>query len=154
MDKKVLTVYYSHSGNTKNAAKTIAALTGSGLCELETAVPYPAEYKALVTQALSEIKSGNYPELVPMQVNPEDYDVLIVGSPNWCGTVAPAVSSFLSSCDLSGKTIYPFCTHGGSGCANMERDIIRLCPNAKVKSGYAFGKEADQTEALKIWLGM
>ncbi|MGE0918862.1 flavodoxin [Trichlorobacter lovleyi] len=40
----------------------------------------------------------------------------------------------MESCDFSGKTIVPYCTHEGSGLGRSERDIKRLCPTAKVLS--------------------
>jgi hypothetical protein len=33
------------------------------------------------------------------------------------------------------KNIVPFCTHEGSGIGSSERDIKKLCPNAKVLPG-------------------
>ena len=48
-----------------------------------------------------------------------------------------AVFAFLESYDFSGKTIIPYCTHEGSGMGSSERDIKKLCPNAKVMSGLA-----------------
>ena len=48
-----------------------------------------------------------------------------------------AVFTFLESYDFSGKTIVPYCTHEGSGMGSSERDIKKLCPNAKVLSGLA-----------------
>ena len=45
--------------------------------------------------------------------------------------------TFLESNDFSGKTIIPFCTHGGSGLAGTEREIADTCPNAKILSSLA-----------------
>ena len=53
--------------------------------------------------------------------------------------------TFLEANDFSGKTIIPFCTHGGSGLANSEREIKDACPNAKVLDGLAVvGKSAQE----------
>ena len=56
--------------------------------------------------------------------------------------------TFLESNDFSGKTIIPFCTHGGSGLAGTEREIAAACPNAKVLDGLAIvGKSAQNDSA-------
>jgi len=67
----------------------------------------------------------------------DDYDLIYLGYPNWWGTFPMAVFTFLESYDFSGKTIVPFCTHEGSGIGNSERDIKKLCPNAKLLPGIA-----------------
>jgi flavodoxin len=67
----------------------------------------------------------------------DSYDVIYIGYPNWWGTMPMAVFTFLEEYDFSGKTIVPFCTHERSGMGRSERDIKKLCPNAKVLSGLA-----------------
>jgi len=69
--------------------------------------------------------------------NMEEYDTVILGYPNWWGTMPMAVHTFLESYDFSGKTIFPFCTHEGSGLGHSVKDIERLCLNSKVKRGLA-----------------
>ena len=61
--------------------------------------------------------------------------------------------TFLESCDFSGKTIHPFCTHEGSGMGG-ERDIQKACPGAKVMTGLAIrGSRSDKSDnELKGWL--
>lgn len=63
--------------------------------------------------------------------------MIFVGSPNWLKTFAPPVLSFLRSVDLSGKTIIPFCTHGGGGFGRMIEDYKRECKNSIIKDGIA-----------------
>ena len=65
------------------------------------------------------------------------YDVIFVGSPCWWATIAPPVATFLTSCDLAGKTVVPFMTHEGSGMRHSEADIRRLCPRSTVPDGLA-----------------
>ena len=60
------------------------------------------------------------------------YDTVILGFPNWWADLPMPVYTFLESCDLSGKTIIPFVTHGGSGFSNTLNTIARLQPNAQV----------------------
>jgi len=79
---------------------------------------------------------------------------VFVGSPCWWGTVAPAVASFLSAYDFSGKTVIPFMTHGGSGLGHAEADIKTMLPAARVEKGHAFwGRNARNAgEEVKDWI--
>jgi flavodoxin len=79
---------------------------------------------------------------------------LYIGYLIWYGTMPMAVFSFLESYDFSGKTIIPYCTHEGSGMGSSERDIKKLCPNAKVLSGLAIrGGSVDRADKdIANWL--
>ena len=154
MNKSVLVVYYSHSGNTAKAAAEIARRTGGALQEIQPVNPYPQEYRAVVEQAKKEIPAGIHPEIQPMELDFGAYDLVIAGSPNWCGTFAPPVATFLASQDWKGKELAVFCTHGGSGLAKMEADAARLCPDAKLTPGCAIrnGDPEQAAPALDDWL--
>lgn len=120
---KVLVAYYSYSGNTEAVAKQIAQATGGTLFEITTSHKYPEAYNAMTSQAKKEIQAGFKPELTSKPENWEEYDMVFVGSPNWWGTYAPAVSAFLAAYDFKGKTVVPFFTNGGGGMQNCERDM-------------------------------
>jgi hypothetical protein len=83
----------------------------------------------------------------------EDMTVFI-GSPNWWDTIAPPVATFLSEYDLSGKTIVPFCTHGGGGLGRIGRDIARLCSQSTVLSSFEiYGSGGGSAQArVSAWL--
>ena len=77
----------------------------------------------------------------------DSYEVIYIGYPNWWGTMPMAVFTFLESYDFSGKTIIPYCTHEGSGMGSSERDIKKLCPNARVLPGLAIrGGSVDRAD--------
>lgn len=69
--------------------------------------------------------------------NDIDAEVVFIGSPNWLATFAPPVLTFLRSADLQGKTIIPFCTHGGGGFGRMMEDYRKECQGSTVKEGIA-----------------
>jgi len=144
---KVLTIYYSHSGNTRKIAKEIHKTVGGDILETEPLEPYPDNYNTLVEQARRELDSGYKPKLRTSAENIAAYDTIFVGSPNWWHTIAPPVISFLSEADLSGKTIVPFITHGGGGLGRNAEDIAGLCPNATVLKGLA-------VNAAQKWLSV
>ncbi len=123
---KVLVVYYSRSGNTQYAAQQIQKNTGGTLFEIKPVKPYPAEYRKCTEQAKKEIQENFRPELMSLPENWDKYNVIFIGSPNWWGTMAPPVASFISSCKFSGKTVIPFFTNGGGGMQNCEKDVRSL----------------------------
>jgi len=151
---KVLTVYYSHSGNTRECAHQIHARAGGDILEIVPADPYPRDYDAVVEQAKRELKAGYRPVLRANAENIESYDVLFVGSPNWWDTVAPPIMTFLSQCDLTDKAIFPFVTHEGTGLGRSAKDLARICPNATILEGLAVrGREVEHAQPLvSEWL--
>lgn len=136
--KKILVAYFSHSGNTRALSEKIKNFTGGDIFEIKPANLYPADYQTVANQAKREINANLKPELETHIDNIDAYDVIFVGSPNWWSTIAPPVATFLSSYNLSGKTIVPFITHEGSGMGRSADDIQSLCPNADVIEGRAF----------------
>ncbi|BDV42159.1 flavodoxin [Geotalea uraniireducens] len=138
----VLTVCYSHSGNTRECARLVHAAVGGDFAELIPATPYPGDYTAVVNQAKRELQAGYKPALQTSVAGIEAYDVIFVGSPNWWNTIAPPVMTFLSTYDLAGKAIVPFITHGGGGLGRSVTEIARLCPQSTVLEGLAVRGEA------------
>ena len=132
---RVLIAYYSWGGNTKYAAAQIQRATGGTLFEIKPVKPYPSEYRECTVQARKEIQEGVRPELAAKVEDMGKYDVIFIGSPNWWSTIAPPVASFLASYDLSGKTVIPFATSGGSGIEKAERSLKSHCPQANWKKG-------------------
>ncbi|MDR1195056.1 MAG: NAD(P)H-dependent oxidoreductase [Endomicrobium sp.] len=136
--KKVLVVYYSKSGNTREIAKHIQNETNADIFEIETVTPYPEDYNTATKQAKEEINRGYKPPIKNKVSNIDEYDIIFVGSPNWWSTIAPPVSTFLSEHNLSGKTVVPFCTHGGSGISKCASDTAKLAPDSTVLEAAAF----------------
>lgn len=153
-EKKMLVVYYSHSGNTREMAKQIQTLTGADIFEIQPVKAYPQAYNTLTDQAKKEINSGYKPELKSKVENFERYDVIFVGSPCWWSTYAPPVATFLSSYNFDNKTIVPFMTHGGSGMGHAEADIRKLCPKATLLQALPISGERAKNSAGEVekWL--
>lgn len=151
MSKKILVAYYSHSGNTKAAAEKIHAFTGGDLFEIKPVKAYPNDYNAVVELAKTEKQQDIRPALVD-NGNPENYDVIYLGTPVWWYTMASPVKTFLTQNDFSGKTIVPFCTHGGGGASSTYTDMQKLVPNAVVKTGYTSYDNSANDEEIKNWI--
>lgn len=152
--KKMLVAYFSHSGNTRTVAEQIREATGADIFEIEPAAAYPTNYQAVVDQAKKEVNSGFKPALKSKPENLGKYDIIFVGSPCWWYTIAPPVATFLSSYDLSGKTIAPFMTHEGSRMGHSEADIKKLCAGATLLPGLPVRGGSVQEAAPEVakWL--
>lgn len=150
-----LVVYFSRSGNTRKVAQLIHSQVGGDLVELKTLQPYPEDYDACVDQAKKEQEQQARPELATQIADMDRYRTIFVGYPNWWGTMPMALFTFFEKYDFSGKTIAPFCTHGGSRMGRSEDDIRRLCPKARVLRGLAVrGRSAASAgKDVEAWLG-
>lgn len=150
----VLIVYFSQTGNTETVANIIHDNVGGDIVKLETTEAYPSDYDELVDYAQQEQQEDAGPELSTVIENIEQYDTIFLGYPNWWGDMPMAIYTFLDTYDLSGKTIAPFITHGGSGLSGTPENIQEEELNASVTEGLAIdGDEAsDSSEDIVEWL--
>ncbi|MDO4304907.1 MAG: flavodoxin [Bacillota bacterium] len=141
-------------GNTEVAAGIIKELTGADMFKIEQVQAYSKDYNECIAQAQSDQKRDARPELKAYPDSIDDYDTIYLGFPNYWSTMPMAVFTFLEHFDFSGKTIKPFCTHEGSGMGSSERDIKRLCPNAKVEKGIAiYGSSVNHSKGdMEKWV--
>ena len=123
-------------GNTSIIAHMIAEQTGADLFEIKPETPYPNTYQGLLDVSQQEMRDNARPEIADTVDNMDDYDTIFIGYPNWWGDMPMIVYNFLESYDLSGKTIVPFCTHGGSGLSNTEAMIADIT-GGTMKDGFA-----------------
>lgn len=152
--RRILTAYYSRSGNTAKIAEYIRRATAARVFEVVPSVPYPDDYDDVVSQAKKEISAGFRPELKTKPESMADYDIIFVGSPCWWATMAPPVAAFLASNDFSGKTVVPFMTHEGSGLGRYVDDVRKLCPDSRILDGRAFrgGQASEAQEDVEGWI--
>ena len=141
-------------GNTEQAARMLAAVTGADTLRIEQVQPYSEDYKACVAEAREDWQCGARPALVNLPESLDGYDEIYLGYPNYCGTMPMAVYTFLEHYDFTGKTIHPFCTHEGSGLSDTESDIRRAAPGAIVTKGLAIhgSHVAEAESALARWV--
>lgn len=111
---KKLVVYYSIGGNTRAVAKRIARTLRADIAEIKTVKAYPDDYDVLVSLGKKEVESGYIPQIVPVSVDVSQYETVIIGTPVWWYTYAPAVKTFMKSVKWNGKKVYTFATNGGT----------------------------------------
>lgn len=132
--ERTLVLYFSMTGNTEAVANIIHDEVGGDIIKLETVSPYTTNYNDLLDIAQEEKNSETRPEL-ETKINVENYDTIFLGYPIWWGDMPMAIYTFLDNYDLSGKTIVPFCTSGGSGLSGTPRNIQNEEANATVTEG-------------------
>lgn len=141
-------------GNVEYMASIIQDTVGGDLFRIETEQQYPLDHDTLVNQAAEEQDADARPALSTHIENLDQYDTIILGYPNWWSDMPQAMYSFLEEYDFSGKTIIPFCPHGGSGFSRTESTIAALQPNATVSdNGLSISRNdvANSADDVAAW---
>ena len=136
---KALVVYFSATGNTKAVAETLAELQGADIYEIVPEQPYTDEdlnYNDRTTRATAEQNAPNVrPDISGNITDFEQYEVVYVGFPIWWASIPMPIASFLEEYDFTGKTIIPFCSHGGGRFGQSLTAIAKLAPDARMGEG-------------------
>lgn len=154
-DNSVVLINGEVLGNTQYVAYVIQKNTGANIFRIEPETPYTTDHDMLVDQAKEEQNQSYRPVIKEQVENIERYDTIFLGYPNWWGDMPMILYSFLEEYDLSGKTIIPFNTHGGSGFSNTISTIEDLQPNASVnEDGFTVSRDNVQEAEPEIiaWL--
>lgn len=147
------------AGNAEILAGYAKEITGGDVFLIETVKKYPSDYNETTDVAADEQKDEVRPELASSVENFENYDTVVLIYPNWWGTIPMPVATFLESCDFTGKTVLPVCTHEGSAMGSSESKITEILPDADIKSGLAIrggsvkNARSEVEEYLKSILG-
>lgn len=151
---KVLVVYFSHTGNTENVANFIHQAVGGDIVKLETEEQYTDNYNDLLDIAQEEKNENARPALSTKIDNIDEYDTIFLGYPIWWGDMPMAIYTFLDEYDLSGKTIAPFVTSGGSGLSGTPSNIQDEEPEANVTEGLSVrdNNSENSQSAVNSWL--
>ena len=141
-------------GNTEFVAALISQKTGGDLFQIKTARAYPGTHKELIDAAKKEAEAKARPELAARVENLDDYGVVFIGFPNWWYDMPMPIYSFFDEYDFSGKTLIPFCTHGGSRFSQAEKTIASLEKGATLLKGLAISRNSvgDAEESVTNWL--
>ena len=142
------------TGNTGLAAHWISDAAGGDFFSIQTEEKYPGDYDDTVDQGQEEQSENARPKLSSHVDHMDQYDVVFLGYPNWWGDMPMAVYSFLDEYDLSGKTVIPFVTSGGSGFSDTVSAIKEEEPDADVQEGLELSdsETADSEDEVKSWV--
>ena len=126
---KCAVIYFSWSGNTRFAAETIAKKAGAALFEIKAETPYNSNFNKCCDEAKPECYGKKLRPIKAIEgLDLAKYDVVFVGSPNWWGTLAPPVRTWLTqnAAALKGKTVCLFQTHGGGGMQRVGKEFAEI----------------------------
>lgn len=124
-------VYFSKTGNTKFVAEEIVKLTGS---EIDEIVEVGEKRDGPVAYMLSGLSSmfKKKSNIQKAGKNPRDYDLIYIGSPMWGWNLVPAVRSYLTNNQITGKKLALFCTSAGKGESRVFSSIKELTKDCDV----------------------
>lgn len=152
---RTLVAYFSASGVTAKLAENLAEAIGADIFEIEPEVPYTkADLDWTNKQSRSTVEMSDpasRPAVKHIRDNMQDYDTIFVGFPVWWYVAPTIINTFLESYDLSGKTIIPFATSGGSGMGKTNEKLLPSCKGAKLIEGKVLSGRASKSE-LSDWV--
>ena len=158
--KTALVAYFSASEAhvTAQVAKTLAEAADADLFEIVPEQIYTAEdldWHNEKSRSSVEMKDSTARPAVASKVeNMDQYTTIYVGFPIWWYTAPRIVNSFLEQYDLTGKTIIPFATSGGSDMGKSGEDLQKAsAPGANwILPGKVLNGNPP-VDSLKTWIG-
>jgi len=153
-EKKILVAYFSCSGVTESAAKTLADAISADLYEIVPKTRYTSadlDWNNSKSRSSVEMKNPSArPEIGGESLNIGDYDVIFVGFPIWWYVAPKIINTFLESYGFSRKTIVPFATSGGSGLGKTEENLYGSCSaSVNWRPGKLLSGRISKSDALK-----
>ncbi len=135
-------------------AKQIHNQLGGDIFEICAEEAYSSVYRDVVSRARKELRTEEKPKLMEDIETIGPYDTIFMGYPNWCNTFPALVLTFISNHDFSGKTIVPFCTHGGGGLGNSLKDFSKNCQAANILNGFSINGNLVSRNNIEVknWL--
>lgn len=151
---KVLVAYFSASGVTASLAKKLSSAIGADLFEIKPEVPYTdadLDWTNKKSRSSVEMNDKAFRPAIANKVSDiEQYDTIFVAFPIWWYVAPTIINTFLEQYDLTGKTIVPVATSGGSGMGNTNKELANSCKGANLKDGKRFSAGVAESE-LKKW---
>ncbi|HEY3274350.1 MAG TPA: hypothetical protein VGJ92_11335 [Methanocella sp.] len=110
---KALVVYYSRTGNTKKVGDDLAKLLS---CDREELID--TANRAGPVGFLQSIRDGSgrkLATLMPIKMDPANYDIVVIGTPNWDANMSSPVRTYLTENKAKFKSTAFFITQGPRG---------------------------------------
>jgi flavodoxin len=121
---KILVVFYSRSGITRQIAHDIARRCGADIEELHDVRSRNGlwGYLRSAREAIRKLPV----EIRPPVKDARDYDVVVIGTPVWAGQVSSPVRAYVAGLTAPLKHTGFFCTMGGSGDQAVFTELARI----------------------------
>lgn len=115
---KTLVLYYSFTGKTQKKCETIAKLIGADIYRIFE-VKKRNIFGAYIFGVHSAMQHKGS-EIMPITVEANQYDIIMIVSPIWAGTITPAINSLLRSINIKGKNIVAAINSAGGSPLSLE----------------------------------
>lgn len=152
---KKLVAYFSATGTTKILAQNISKVVKGDLFEIKPLRPYSKQdldWTNGMSRSSLEMKDlSSRPAIAEKLNNMNEYDTIYLGFPIWWYVAPTIINTFLEQYDLTGKTIIPFATSGGSGMGDTNKHLQKSCNGAVLKEGKRFSTKAT-IDDIKKWV--
>jgi flavodoxin len=127
-ERRALVVYYSRTGTTAKVGRAVADALGADVEEIVDT----ADRRGL----LGWLRSGRdafrkrKAAIGPVARDPAAYDVVVVGTPVWAGSMTPAVRTYLTRYGDRFPEVAFFLTTGGTSIEKVLRAMAELIGKA------------------------
>jgi len=150
---KTAVIYYSFEGNCALVANAIKDTLDADIFEIKTIDKKKRSGFAKYLWGGFQTIMRKKPELEPLSIDINAYDLIILGTPVWAASPTPAIFSFLSKTEIKGKKIALFCCHGG-GKGKLFDKFKALLPGNTIAGEIDFENAAKRDNAaLKQKIG-
>ena len=146
---KTAVIYYSYDGNCALVAENIKNELKADTYEIKTVDTKRRRGLSLMAWGGGQVVFGKKPPILPLTVDTAAYDLVILGTPVWAGSPAPAILSFLDKTKISGKKIALYCCHGGGMGKVFQKLRTHLPGNAIISEAYFITPKKQDISAVK-----
>ena len=153
-EEKVAVVYFSGTGNSREVANLLAMEANADIFEIIPENMYTADdlnYNDDNCRANQEMNDDSARPAISNDLSVvSEYDVIYLGYPIWWRTAPRIIQTFIENYDISGATLYMFCTSGGSGIESSISDLQKLYPDMNIVDGKRLN-DATETD-IREWI--
>lgn len=116
-------VYYSLEGNTETAAKLLAEKLDAQLFEIKTTKAYPKKGLAKFIVGGKDSSFGRQPQIEALDMDPADFDVVVLALPVWAGKAAAPVNTFIKEHALGSTKVGLVIDSASGDAASCAKDL-------------------------------
>jgi len=128
--RRILVVYYSRTGRTRQIAEAIAAQLSADIEPIQDGGQRLGT-RGYLRSLLEAIQNRGVRILAPTK-NPSDYDLIILGTPVWAHNMCTPMRAYIKAQQQRFREIAVFCTQGGSGGSKVAGQVAESCGRSPV----------------------
>jgi menaquinone-dependent protoporphyrinogen IX oxidase len=125
---RILVAYYSRTGTTQAVGETLAVSLSATSDEI---VDEKIRLGMVGYMRAARDAKGLKTTDIKVKKDPEEYDLVLVGTPIWWGNLTPAVRTYLMKHNLAGKKVAFFITSQDVDRENVFAQMTELTPSSE-----------------------